>query len=162
MKRVTFLALLLATAPSSIVAVGHTEEGGQPGRAMSRSASDQRTSAMRIRITAGDKVVTATLADNPTSRDFVSLLPLMVTLEDHAATEKITYLPRKLSTEGAPAGSDPAMGDVAYYAPWGNLALFYKDFRFSSGLVRLGRIDAGLEALSTPGSLKATIELVDR
>jgi hypothetical protein len=60
--------------------------------------------AMRIRIKAGDKVVTATLVDNPTSRDFISLLPLTVTLEDHAATEKITYLPRKLSTEGAPCG----------------------------------------------------------
>jgi hypothetical protein len=75
--------------------------------------------AMRIRIKAGDKVVTATLVDNPTSRDFISLLPLTVTLEDHAATEKITYLPRKLSTEGAPAGSDPAIEDIAYYAPWG-------------------------------------------
>ena len=117
---------------------------------------------MKIRITAGGTVMTATLVDNATSRDFVSLLPLTVTLEDYAATEKITYLPRKLSTKGAPAGSEPAMGDVAYYAPWGNLALFYKDFRYSSGLVRLGRIDAGLEALSTPGSLKATIELVDR
>jgi len=116
---------------------------------------------MRISIKAGDKVITATLTDNATSRDFVSLLPLKVTLEDHAATEKIGYLPRKLSTEGAPAGSDPAVGDVTYYAPWGNLALFHKDFRYSNGLVRLGKIDSGLEALSTPGSLKATIELID-
>ena len=73
----------------------------------------------------------------------------------------ISYLPRKLLTEGAPAGSDPAIGDVAYYAPWGNLALFHKDFRYSSGLVHLGKIDSGLAALSTPGSSKATIELFD-
>ena len=117
---------------------------------------------MRIRIKAGDQVMTATLADNATSRDFVSLLPLTVTLEDYAATEKITYLPRKLSTEGAPGGSDPMIGDVAYYAPWGNLALFHKGFRYSSGLVPWGRIDSGLEALSRPGSLSATIELVDQ
>jgi hypothetical protein len=111
MKRVTFLAFLLATAPSGI-AVGHAAEGGPPDRATSGIASDQRTMAMRIRIKAGDKVVTATLVDNPTSRDFISLLPLTVTLEDHAATEKITYLPRKLSTEGAPAGSDRRSGTL--------------------------------------------------
>ncbi|HEX2136474.1 MAG TPA: hypothetical protein VHG30_11310, partial [Microvirga sp.] len=43
---------------------------------------------------------------------------------------------------------------------------FHKDFRHSSGLVYLGKIDlgkidSGLAALSTPGSLKATIELID-
>jgi hypothetical protein len=161
MKPATFIALILATVPSSIVATAHAEEGGRADQATSRNASNSRTRAMRISIKAGDTVIAATLADNPTSRDLVSLLPLTVTLEDYAATEKITYLPRKLSTEGAPAGSDPAVGDVAYYAPWGNLALFHKDFRYSSGLVPLGRIDAGLEALSRPGSLKATIELID-
>jgi hypothetical protein len=162
MKQATFLALLLATAPSGIVASAHAEVDGPATPAASRNASDLRTSAMRIRIRAGEKIITANLADNPTSRDFVSLLPLSVTLEDHVATEKITYLPRKLSTEGAPAGSDPAIGDVAYYAPWGNLALFHKDFRYSSGLIPLGRIDSGLEALSRPGSQTATIELIDK
>lgn len=158
MKPMTFLAPLLATALSSFV--GLAAEGGSAGRSTLQNASDQRTGVMKIRIRAGDKTVTATLADNPTSRDFVSLLPLAVTLEDHAATEKIAYLPRKLSTDGAPAGSTPTVGDVAYYAPWGNLALFKKDFSYSSGLVPLGRIDTGLETLGTTGSLRATIELV--
>jgi hypothetical protein len=162
MKHATFIVLVLATVPSSIVATPHAEEAGRAGQATSRGASDQRKSDMRICIRAGDKVMTATLADNATSRDFVSILPLTVTLEDHAATEKITYLPRKLSTEGAPVGSNPAIGDVAYYAPWGNLALFHKDFRYSSGLIPLGKIDSGLEVLSRPGSLTAMIELVEQ
>jgi len=50
------------------------------------------------------------------------------------------------------------VGDVAYYAPWGNLVIYYKDFGYSPGLIGLGRIDAGLEALSVPGSLKVTFE----
>jgi hypothetical protein len=49
-------------------------------------------------------------------------------LKNYASTEKISYLARKLSTEGAPAGCDPDVGDITYYAPWGNLAIFYKDF----------------------------------
>lgn len=79
---------------------------------------------------------------------------------NYAATEKISYLPRKLSTAGAPAGSDPSAGDITYYAPWGNLAIFYKDFGYSRGLIQLGRIDSGIEALNVPGSLKVTIEPV--
>lgn len=68
-------------------------------------------------ITIGDTVLTATLDDNPTARDFISLLPLELKLEDYAGTEKINYLPRKLSTENAPSGFDPSIGDITYYAP---------------------------------------------
>jgi len=86
---------------------------------------------MNIRMTINGKAVTATIADNATAKDFVSLLPLTLTLEDYNATEKIAYLPRKLSTKGAPAGIDPSVGDLAYYAPWGNVAIFYRDFGYS-------------------------------
>lgn len=123
--------------------------------------SQQSAKAMNIRLTINGKSATATLLNNATSKDFFSLLPMTLTLEDYAATEKIAYPPRKLSTEGAPAGIDPAVGDIAYYAPWGNLAIFYKDFRYSAGLIRLGRIESGLETLHVPGRLKATIEPVD-
>lgn len=114
---------------------------------------------MKIRIRINGTEVAATLIDNPTSRDFVSLLPLTLTLEDYGDTEKIGYLPRKLSTEGAPPGSEPSAGDVSYYAPWGNLALFRKDFRYSSQLVKLGTIDSGGEALNVPGPAEVTIDL---
>ena len=114
----------------------------------------------KIRLTVGDKVLTATLIDSKTSRDFISLLPLTLTLKDYAGTEKISDLPKRLSTEGAPSGIDPSVGDITYYAPWGNLAIFYKDFGYSSGLVILGKIDSGIEALNVPGSVRVTIELI--
>ena len=115
---------------------------------------------MKIRIDAEGATMTGTLEDNATARDFASLLPLAVTLADHAGTEKISGLPRRLSTEGAPAGSDPSIGDIAYYAPWGNLALFFRDFGYSRGLIKLGAIESGGAALSRSGSLRATFELV--
>ena len=116
---------------------------------------------MQIRLTLEDTVITATLIDSSTTQDFLSLLPLTLTLEDYAGTEKISYLPRRLSTEGAPAGSDPSVGDIAYYAPWGNLAIYYRDFGYSNGLVILGTIDGGIEALNTPGSVSVTIERIE-
>jgi hypothetical protein len=121
-------------------------------------AADQATNSMKIRLTVNGQAMTATMVHNATARDFLSLLPMTLTLEDYAATEKISYLPRKLSTAGAPAGSDPSVGDIAYYAPWGNLAIFYKDFGYSTGLIRLGRIDSGIEALGVRGPLKVTME----
>lgn len=115
---------------------------------------------MKIRIDLEGTVLTATLEDNETARGFAALLPLTLTLEDYAATEKVSDLPGKLPTRDAPAGFDPSVGDIAYYAPWGNLALFYKDFGYSRGLVKLGALDAGADALRRPGPLRARMELV--
>jgi hypothetical protein len=63
-------------------------------------------------------------------------------------------LPKELSTKDAPAGIDPSVGDIAYYASWGNLAIFYKDFGYSRGLVKLGRIDSRGDVFDRPGTLR--------
>ena len=121
--------------------------------AVAQIEPDQKETAMQIRIVAGERVVTARLEDSAAARDFSALLPLRVTLKDYASTEKVADLPRALAVEGAPAAITPVARDLAYYAPWGNLALFYRDGHHSPGLVRLGRIepDAGqLASLAGP------------
>lgn len=102
---------------------------------------------MNLKITIGEQILPATLADNPTARDFASLLPLTVKLDDYANTEKIFYLSGKLSAENAPDGMEPEAGDITYYAPRGNIAIFYKDFDYASGLIKIGRIDNNIETL---------------
>lgn len=120
-------------------------------------ASD--TATMNIRIIVNGQILSATLDDNPTTRDFVSLLPLTVELEDYAGTEKIVYLSRKLTTEDAPPGVDPDLGDITYYAPWGNLALFYKDFGYAKGLIRLGHIEGDMSLFKTVDAMSVRIEI---
>lgn len=51
------------------------------------------------------------------------------------------------NTSDAPDKCTPKSGDLAYYAPWGNLAFFYQDFRESPELVTLGKIIEGKEYL---------------
>ncbi len=114
----------------------------------------------RIQITLGKHIITGTLDDTPSARDLVKQLPLTLEFEDYGSTEKIAYPPAKLTTQAAPAGVTPVTGDIAYYAPWGNLALFHKDFAYSKGLIRLGRITNGVEHLKNPGTTHATIELL--
>jgi hypothetical protein len=123
-------------------------------------ASSQPSHAMNLRLTVNGAPVSASLFDNGASRDLLKLLPLELTLEDYASAEKIAYLRRKLDTVGAAAGFKPSRGDITYYAPWGNLAIFYRDQPFATGLVSLGRIDSGIEALNAGGKLKVTIEAV--
>jgi len=124
----------------------------------SQAASSQQGQIMKLRITLNGAPLAATLYDNAASRDLLKLLPLELTLQDYASAEKIAYLSRKLDTAAAPAGFAPSPGDITYYAPWGNLAIFYRDQPFASGLVSLGRIESGVEALKVGGTLKLTIE----
>ena len=78
----------------------------------------------------------------------MSLLPLELTCKDFNNTEKVSYLPRRLDTQGAPAGFDPQTGSFAYYAPWGNLAIFYRDYGYANSLIELGTVESGIEKLA--------------
>ncbi|RYF64390.1 MAG: hypothetical protein EOO22_24425 [Comamonadaceae bacterium] len=116
---------------------------------------------MKLAMTAGGAVIaTVTLDDNVSAIDLAALLPLDLVLDDYEATEKIATLPRALSVDGAPAGYAPSAGDVSFCAPWGNLAIFHKDFAYSDGLVRLGRLDSGVDAMRRPGSLRVRVQRV--
>ncbi|MHA7631122.1 cyclophilin-like fold protein [Corallococcus sp. M7] len=127
-----------------------------PSLAQQRAHAEEKP--MKIRLTAGAKVLTATLLDNATARDFAALLPVTLTLTDYAATEKVSDLPRRLTTTDAPSGTAASVGDISYYSPWGNLALFHKAFGHSPGLIRLGKLDGGVEALRAPGPIEVKIE----
>lgn len=122
--------------------------------------SHSRRETMNIRMTMAGQIITASLEESDSAREFFAMLPLTLPFEDYAETEKIAYLPGKLTTQTAPEGIDPQVGDIAYYAPWGNLAIYYRDFGYSSGLIRLGRITSGLDALTAQPSGTLTIEAV--
>jgi hypothetical protein len=143
--------------PVTPTAALSTRPTAAPTPAPSVAARDM----VKVRLRTPNQTLTATLNDSAAARDFASLLPLTLTLEDYSATEKISYLPKKLATQGAPAGSDPSIGDITYYAPWGNLAIFYRDFGYSAGLIILGKIDTGMEALAVPRTVPVTIERVE-
>jgi hypothetical protein len=105
----------------------------------------------------GEESVAATLGDTAAARDFASLLPLTLTLKDYASTEKVADLPRSLDITGEPAGFDPSPGDITFYAPWCNLAIFYRDFGYSRGLLSLGKLSRVPEAFKRPGPVAVTI-----
>ncbi len=115
-------------------------------------------STMKIRLIVNGTSLPATLDDTPSSRDLLEQLPLTLTWSDYGDIEKVSDLPRALTREGAPAGVKPATGDITYYAPWGNLAIFVRDFSYSTGLIRLGRLEGDLGPLRRKGTLTLRIE----
>ena len=69
-----------------------------PGRALSKSGADnQEKTDLKIKLTFGENTMIATLYDNPSARDFASMLPLDLRISDFGSNEKIAYLPRKLT-----------------------------------------------------------------
>lgn len=92
-----------------------------------------------IVLTIGAQSLPIQLLERPYTQALVAQLPLTLGWEDFAASEKIAYLPTPLDTRLAPDGCDAKAGDLAYYAPWGNLALFYKDAGYARGLIHLGK-----------------------
>ena len=104
---------------------------------------ENHTKASRIKLTVNSEEIYVNLENNKSVQDFISMLPLTLNVEDYNSTEKIATLPRKLTTEGSPDGYTPQVGDFAYYAPWGNLSMFYNNFRYSDSLIKLGTFEEG-------------------
>ena len=74
--------------------------------------------------------------------------------------EKISYLQQKLSTAGG-INAEETKGDFCYYAPWGNLAVFYQGIGYSESLYILGTIRSGKELLARQkGDFRAMIDRV--
>jgi len=116
---------------------------------------------MKINIRIGGKILGAVVADNATARDFISVLPLNVSMKDLFGREKYGDLPKALSEKG-PRKSKYEVGDIAYWSPDHQFAIFYRhdgESIPSPGIIPIARIDTGTEAFNVPGSVKVTIEL---
>lgn len=101
----------------------------------------------RIKFSFNNKEIIVLLEDNSASRSLLAQLPLEIKFENYENTEKISYLPKKLDISEAPKSCTPQIYDLTYYSPWGNLAFFTEDFRYSNGLVPLGKIEIGFTEL---------------
>lgn len=146
-RRVLGTALAAAAIPRVAIA----QQGRDP--------NGQDPTDVHIRLTFNGLVLTATLYDNPSARDLASMLPLDLRIEDYGGNEKIVHLPRKLTEDGSGPFTNESPGDLCYFKSWGNLALFYADYRWD-GLIRLGRFDSSFDALLIRGEYPVRIERI--
>lgn len=94
-------------------------------------------------LTNGNKTVFE-LNDSQAAKELYNQLPLNIAVEDYSNDEKIFYPPQKLNTSNTPK-ANARIGTLAYYAPWGDVVMFYGNFGSASGLYELGKAVSGSE-----------------
>ena len=83
-KTLLVSALTLAMSLTAI----STSKAGTPSNSKPDRAASETSHNMKINIKIAGRTLTATLADNPTARDFASLLPLKVSMNDLFGRER--------------------------------------------------------------------------
>jgi hypothetical protein len=76
--------------------------------------------------------------------------------------EEFAHLPRAISKEGKRTHTYE-VGDFAYWAPGPDVAIFYRHDGQEipdPGIIVIGKIDSGVEALNVPSSVEVTVELI--
>ncbi|GHH75044.1 cyclophilin-like fold protein [Promicromonospora soli] len=154
------------SAPSSAVPTPLDSRSESPSAAASSprpgsDAAENDVAGTIVRFTSDDARVDVTIdQDTPAVRDFLSMLPLTLDVEELSGREKIAYLPRELDVVGTP-GSDPEDGDLIYYTPWGNLGFYYdaSGIEYSDQTLHLGTYDATLDQLNRLEGAGVTIEI---
>ena len=131
----------------------------QPQGTTSSETEEIDMESTQISVTCGDLQVVYALNDSPAAQSLLSQLPLTVAVEDFSTNEKVFYPPQELDTTDTPLAEGGA-GTLAYYAPWGDVVLFYDSFSANGSLFALGEVVSGAEDISQmTGTI--TVEVVE-
>lgn len=125
----------------------------QPQETTSSEMEESTVETNQISVTCGDTQVVYELNDSPAAQSLLSQLPLTVEVEDFSTNEKVFYPPQELDTSDTPLAEGGA-GTLAYYAPWGDVVLFYDSFSANGSLYELGEAVSGVENI---GQMSGTI-----
>lgn len=107
----------------------------------------QEEDSMQIRVESNGNTIVFELNDSQAARELYEQLPLSIEVEDYSTNEKIFYPPEELDVSDAPL-AEAGAGTFAYYAPWGDVVMFYAEFGGAGGLYELGEVISGEEYIS--------------
>ena len=137
----------IAGADSAGGAENTAEEAGAGSAVSEQPAAQAEAAAGRLAVRCGDIEVIYELNDSPAAASLAAQLPLTLEVEDYSTNEKIFYPPQELDTSDTPAAEGGA-GTLAYYAPWGDVVMFYGDYSANSSLYELGEAVSGADQIS--------------
>lgn len=98
----------------------------------------------QMKVASKDFEMIYALNESRAADDLYAQLPLAIEVQNFGSNEKIFYPPQKLNTDNTPPASG-GRGKLAYYAPWGDVVMFYGSFSETSSLYELGEIVSGAE-----------------
>lgn len=141
------------------------------GKANTPSGSSEATTpgggsgeakGIKIKITVGNQVRTATLIDNATTRSLIAKFPLTVPMQDLYSRELVYRFPDPLpANETQTSGYE--VGDISYWTPRHSFVIFYRqNGEVIGNLQKIGHIDSGIEIFSQTGNTNVTFELLNK
>jgi hypothetical protein len=110
----------------------------------SKTEENKKTAGIKITVTVGKKVLTATLIDNSTTRSLISKFPLTVPMANLYSREMCYRFPDELPTDNVQtAGYE--VGEIVYWPPRHSFVILYAQNGERFDMQKLGRIDSGVE-----------------
>ena len=91
---------------------------------------------------------------------FLNSLPLTLSFENFGSNERIAYLPKRLDMDSYDSHLSVKRGDMTYYVPWGNLAVFRKAYSSPSDLAPIGSMpENAISALEQSGDSEVSFKI---
>jgi hypothetical protein len=148
--------VLIASAAGCAVAQADPGPVASGAACAAPPVSGADPAAARLALVVDDvQVATLTLADSQAGRDLAAQLPVTLEMEDRFGQAVVGRLPHELAYVDIGLVRDPAAGHVYYSPSDGAIAVLTADLGPSipaPGLVDLGVVDGGLEALASAGN----------
>lgn len=136
-----------AGSPASSSSVPENEASASESSSSQDEPQPAQELLIRVQTDSGAAVVFQ-LNGSTAANSLYRQLPLRTEIEDYAGSEKIFYPPDALDVGDTPLAQGPA-GTLAYYEPWGDVALFYQECSDAFGLYALGEAVSGAELISS-------------
>ena len=139
-------ALALGLVSAACSSSGAQTEAGDESAEREPTAAEKPGESVAgtiVHFTAGDVIVEAVIEeDTPTTRSFLSMLPMTLTFSDYGGKEKVATPTGEFDFTDA-EGLDPEVGDLFSYMPWGNVGFFTntEGSTFSNSLTKIGSTD---------------------
>ena len=134
-----------------LLCCSHTAEKQDPqaffAKTETQSSITKEGLTMKILMQNQEKTLQFELNDSPAAKAFYKQLPLTIEIKNFSDNEKIFYPPQKLTTENTPIAY-AEKGTLAYFAPWGNMTVFYKDYGQGTDLYEIGHVVSGKENIA--------------
>lgn len=125
------------------------------------TSANTETNNTTIILTVNNQETTAHMINNPTSDEFLKLLPLDLELNDLLQREKYAQLPQTISDQTEKTKTYE-VGYIAYYPPTNSIAIYYDNGHeeIKEGIIPIAIIDNNIDIFKENHE-KVRIELIE-
>jgi hypothetical protein len=114
---------------------------------------------VKIKITVGGTVLTATLDDNSTTRALIAKFPLTVPMQDLYSREMCYHFPDALPADNV-QNTGYEVGEIIYWPPRHSLVIMYAQNGERFSMQKIGRIESGVDIFLKTGNVTASFEVI--